>query len=63
MKANENTVRLSLVVQSLLTEARIDSKRTMENIRFVSFLIHHYPDTTAKVDVEALYEKFKAQDN
>ena len=63
MEANENTVKLSIVIQSLLNDARIDASRTMENIRFVSFLIHHHPDTTARVDVEALYEKFKAQYN
>jgi len=59
METNENTVRLSIVIQSLLNDARIDSSRTMENIRFVSFLIHHHPDTTVKVDIDALYEKFK----
>ena len=66
-----NKVRVSLVVQSHLSDAMIEaqclqSQRLMEQaqerLRFVKFLIHHYPDTDKEILVDFVYEQFKKFD-
>lgn len=64
-------VRVSLAIQSHLSDAMIEaqclqSQRLMEQaqerLRFVKYLVHMFPDTDVKIDVDEVYEQFKLGD-
>ena len=64
-------VRVSLVIQSHLSDAMIEAQclqsqrlmeQSQERLRFVKFLIHHYPDTDKEILVDFVYEQFKKFD-
>ena len=58
-------VRVSLVIQSMLSDAIVEVHHPelldegQERIRFVKYLVHMFPDTNVKIDVEAVYKQFK----
>ena len=62
-------VRVSLVIQSMLNDAMVEvhhsqvMNEAQERLRFVKFLIHHYPDTDKEILVDFVYEQFKKFDN
>ena len=62
-------VRVSLVIKSMLNDAMIEVNHAplmdeaQERLRFVKFLIHHYPDTDKEILVDFVYEQFKKFDN
>ena len=64
-----NKVRVSLVIQSHLNDAMIEvhhsqvMNEAQERLRFVKYLIHHYPDTDKFIDIDFVYEQFKKFDN
>ena len=64
-----NKVRVSLVVQSMLNDAMIEvhhpqvMNEAQERLRFVKFLVHHYPDTSKEILIDFVYEQFKKFDN
>ena len=62
-------VRVSLVIQSMLNDAMVEvhhsqvMNEAQERLRFVKFLVHHYPDTNKEILVDFVYEQFKKFDN
>ena len=65
-------IRVSLAIQSHLSDAMIEtqclqSQRLMEQaqerLRFVKYLIHHYPNTNQEILVDFVYEQFKKFDS
>ena len=63
-----NKVRVSLVVQSMLNDAMIEvhhsqvMNEAQERLRFVKYLVHHYPNTNQEILVDFVYEQFKKFD-
>ena len=59
----ENKVKVSLVIQSHLSDAMIEmsSNPTLahERLSFVKYLVHHYSDTQQLILVDFVYEQFK----
>ena len=64
-------IKVSLAIQSHLSDAIIEaqclqSQRLMEQaqerLRFVKYLIHHYPDTSKEILIDFVYEQFKKFD-
>ena len=61
-------VRVSLVIQSMLNDAMVEvhhsqvMNEAQERLRFVKFLVHHYPDTSKEILVDFVYEQFKKFD-
>ena len=59
-------MRVSLVIKSHLNDAMIemDSNPEMaqERLRFVKYLVHMFPDTDQKIDVDVVYKQFKLGD-
>ena len=61
-------VRVSLVIQSMLNDAMVEvhhsqvMNEAQERLRFVKFLIHHYPNTQQEILVDFVYEQFKKFD-
>ena len=63
--------RVSLVIQSMLNDAMIEmgiqqevyQQQAQERLRFVKYLVHHYPNTNQEILVDFVYEQFKKFDN
>ena len=61
-------VRVSLVIQSMLNDAMVEvhhsqvMNEAQERLRFVEYLVHHYPDTSKEILVDFIYEQFKKFD-
>ena len=61
-------VRVSLVIQSMLNDAMVEvhhsqvMNEAQERLRFVKYLVHHYPDTSKEILVDFVYEQFKKFD-
>ena len=61
-------VRVSLVIQSMLNDAMVEvhhsqvMNEAQERLRFVKYLIHHYPNTQQEILVDFVYEQFKKFD-
>jgi hypothetical protein len=62
--------RVSLLIQNHLNNVMFDmdineeifQERAKESLRFVKYLVHMFPDTTIKIDVESVYKQFKLGD-
>jgi hypothetical protein len=58
-------VRVSLVIQSMLSDAMVEvhhqelMEEGQERLRFVKYLVHHYPNTNQDIMVDFVYEQFK----
>jgi hypothetical protein len=65
----EDKVKLSIVIQSMLTDAMVEVHHQelmdegQERLRFVKYLIHHYSNTNQEILVDFVYEQFKKFDN
>ena len=59
-------MRVSMIIKSHLNDAMIemDSNPEMaqERLRFVKYLVHMFPDTDEKIDVDVVYKQFKLGD-
>jgi len=61
-------VRVSLVIKSMLNDAMIEANhpkfmdQAQERLRFVMYLVHMFPDTDKKMDVDIVYKQFKLGD-
>ena len=61
-------VRVSLVIQSMLNDAMVEvhhqelMEEGQERLRFVKYLVHMFPDTDEKIDVDVVYKQFKLGD-
>lgn len=59
-------MRVSMIIKSHLNDAMIemDSNPEMaqERLRFVKYLVHMFPDTDTKIDVDVVYKQFKLGD-
>ena len=61
-------VRVSLVIQSMLNDAMVEvhhsqvMNEAQERLRFVKYLVHHYPNTNQEILVDFVYEQFKKFD-
>ena len=63
--------RVSLLIQNHLNNVMFDmdineeifQARAKESLRFVKYLVHMFPDTNVKIDVEVIYNQFKLGDN
>ena len=61
-------VRVSLVIQSMLNDAMVEvhhsqvMNEAQERLRFVKYLVHHYPNTQQEILVDFVYEQFKKFD-
>ena len=61
-------VRVSLVIQRHLSDTMIEvhhsqvMNEAQERLRFVKYLIHHYPNTNQEILVDFVYEQFKKFD-
>jgi hypothetical protein len=62
-------VRISIVIQSMLNDAMVEvhhqelMEEGQERLRFVKYLVHMFPDTDKKMDVDVVYKQFKLGDN
>jgi hypothetical protein len=58
-------VRVSLVIQSMLSDAMVEvhhpelMEEGQERLRFVKYLVHHYLNTNQDIMVDFVYEQFK----
>lgn len=59
----ENSVKLSMVIKSHLTDADYEMEvfplLAAKRINFVKMLIHNYPDTNIRVNEDVLNEMWK----
>jgi hypothetical protein len=59
-------MRVSMIIKSHLNDAMVemDSNPEMaqERLCFVKYLVHMFPDTDTKIDVDAVYNQFKLGD-
>ncbi len=61
-------VRVSLVIQSMLSDAMVEvhhqelMEEGQERLRFVKYLVHMFPDTDVQIDADEVYEQFKLGD-
>jgi hypothetical protein len=55
--------KISLVIQSQLDDAIVEMGimpiQAEERLRFVKWMIHMFPDTDVRVDVDVVYKQFK----
>jgi hypothetical protein len=62
-------IRISIVIQSMLNDAMVEvhhqelMEEGQERLRFVKYLVHMFPDTDKKMDVDVVYKQFKLGDN
>ena len=55
-------VRVSLVIQSMLSDAMVEvhhpelMEEGQERLRFVKYLVHHYPNTNQDIMVDLFYK-------
>jgi hypothetical protein len=58
--------KVSLVIQSNLNDAMIEMgsnlTQTQERLKFVKWMIHMFPDTNVRVDVDVVYKQFKLKE-
>ena len=62
--------KVSLLIQNHLNNVMFDidineeivQERAKECLSFVKYLVHMFPDTTIKIDVESVYKQFKLGD-
>lgn len=65
----EDKIKVSIVIQSMLSDAMVEvhhqelMEEGQERLRFVKYLVHHYPDTSKEILVDLVYEQFKKFDN
>jgi hypothetical protein len=65
MLETTNTMRVSLAIKCHLSDAMIEVQHAstmelaQERLRFVKYLVHMFPDTDAKADMDAVYQQFK----
>ena len=57
-----NIVKVSIVIQSLLSDELVaiqNNKPVIEtNLKFIKYLIHHFPDTNQEIDFDQQVENF-----
>jgi hypothetical protein len=55
--------RVSLAIQSQLNDAIVEMEimpiQAEERLRFVKYLVHMFPDTDKKMDIDVVYKQFK----
>ena len=60
-----NEVKVSLVIQShlddIMLEMEINPAQAEKRLRFVKYLIHVYPNTNIKIDIDEVYNEFKSR--
>jgi len=60
--------KISLVIQSMLNDAMVEvhhqelMEEGQERLRFVKYLVHMFPDTNIKIDIDAAYKQFQLGD-
>ena len=60
--------KISLVIQSMLSDAMVEvnhsrlMEEAQERLRFIKYLVHHYPNTNQEILVGFVYEQFKLGD-
>jgi len=58
--------KVSLVIQSQLNDAIVEMEimpiQAEERLRFVKWMIHMFPDTNVRVDVDVVYKQFKLKE-
>jgi len=62
--------RVSLVIKSQLNDAMIEmdiqqeiyQQQSKERLRFVKYLVHMFPDTDVRIDIDEVYKQFKLGD-
>jgi len=58
--------RISLIIKSQLNDAMVEmstnQEQAQERLRFVKYLVHMFPDTDKKIDVDVVYKQFKLGD-
>ena len=56
-------VPVSLIIKSHLNDAMIEiqynPELAQERLQFVKYLVHMFPDTNTKIDVDEVYIQFK----
>jgi hypothetical protein len=61
----EDKVKVSIVIQSMLNDAMVEVHHQelmdegQERLRFVKYLVHHYPNTNQDIMVDFVYEQFQ----
>ena len=59
-------IKVSLVIQSNLNDAMIEMgsnlTQAQERLEFVKWMIHMFPDTNVRVDVDVVYKQFKLKE-
>ena len=61
-------IKISLVIKSHLNDVMIEVRhpkfmdQAQERLRFVKYLVHHYPNTNQDILVDFVYEQFKKFD-
>jgi hypothetical protein len=59
-------MRVSMIIKSHLNDAMIEMDSNpilaQERLRFVKYLVHMFPDTDEKIDVDVVYKQFKLGD-
>ena len=61
----EDKIKVSIVIQSMLNDAMVEvhhqelMEEGQERLRFVKWMIHMFPDTNVKVDIDVVYKQFK----
>ena len=61
----EDKVKVSIVIQSMLNDAMVEVHHQelmdegKERLRFVKYLVHHYPNTNQDIMVDFVYEQFQ----
>ena len=57
--------KVSLVIQNHLNYAMLEvynpqiMDEIQERLEFIKYLVHSFPDTTVKIDVDEVYKQFK----
>ena len=58
--------RVSLAIQSQLNDAIVEMEimpiQAEERLRFVKYLVHMFPDTDKKMDIDVVYKQFKLKE-
>jgi hypothetical protein len=65
----EDKIKVSIVIQSMLTDAMVEvhhqelMEEGQERLRFVKYLVAYYSNTDQDIMVDFVYEQFKKFDN
>jgi hypothetical protein len=60
--------KISLVIQSHLSDALIEMNipqlqdQAQERLEFVKWMVHMFPDTNVRVDIDVVYKQFKLKE-